>query len=100
MARTLLTPAPTDRSMWRKLLTHVHPDRGGHHDLFIWVHALQEYVAGDEVEEPPRYARREPPPHPTTGERVDFSDAAERFCTFAGLTDDAITLACEIEEPL
>ena len=31
MSRTL-TPAPTDRSMWRRLLRVVHPDGGGDGD--------------------------------------------------------------------
>ena len=36
MSRTL-TAAPTDRSMWRRLLHVVHPDKGGDAELFVWV---------------------------------------------------------------
>ena len=45
MSRTL-TPAPTDRTMWRKLIRVVHPDTGGEPDQFIWTKALYEYVWG------------------------------------------------------
>lgn len=43
------TPAPTDRSMWRRLLSRVHPDRGGDGELFVWARELQERVAGGTV---------------------------------------------------
>jgi hypothetical protein len=92
-----LTPAPTDRSMWRRLLRVVHPDTGGGHDLFIWTSALQEHVVGDHVEEP----RREPPPHYAQTERVDFSGAFNRFDSHEELTRHAVKVSESgaIDEP-
>jgi hypothetical protein len=76
-----LAPAPVhDRRYWRMLLRQVHPDvPGGSHDLFVWAQFLREHVAGDEIEEPSSRSRREPPKHHTTGDRIPFEDAYQRF---------------------
>jgi hypothetical protein len=87
-----LTPAPTDKVYWRKLLRRCHPDHGGSHDLFIWVDALREYVVGNAVEPQPRHVRRAAPQHPTTGDRIDFSAAQ-------GLSFGALAVADEVGEP-
>src|SRR5215204_1345975 len=79
--------------MWRRLIRLVHPDVGGDHDLFIWVRNLQEHVAGDGVEPLPREARREPPRHHTTGDRVDYTAAFDRADSFDVLTRQALALA-------
>lgn len=39
-----LTPAPTDKSMWSKVLLRCHPDHGGDDDLFICGHAARENI--------------------------------------------------------
>ena len=44
MSRTL-TAAPTDRSMWRRLLHVVHPDKGGDAELFVWVRKMSHSPA-------------------------------------------------------
>jgi hypothetical protein len=98
--RTLTSP-PTDRSMWRRLLSLVHPDRGGDHDVFIWTRELYEHVAGDGIEGARTYAeRRNPPPrYPTdAGDRIPFSEAA-RMGGFARLTEYALIVAEEVAEP-
>lgn len=42
------TLPPTEPSMWRKLLSRVHPDSVGSHELFIWVGAVRDagYIRG------------------------------------------------------
>jgi len=66
--------------MWKRLLKAAHPDvTGDDGALFIWVRSLQSLVAGDHIEEPPRRVRREPPRHTTTGDRISFDTAYERF---------------------
>jgi hypothetical protein len=95
--RTLTAP-PTDRRYWRRLLRAVHPDAGGDGDLFVWVRELQDHVAGDHPEPPPRHARRDPPRHHTTGERVDFTEAYNRYEGFYDLTVAALRLADTVPE--
>jgi hypothetical protein len=85
--------------MWRKLLAVAHPDQGGSNDLFVWVRELQEHVAGDGVEPLLREARRDPPSHHTTGERLDYTDAFDRAGSFDGLTRVAVMYADEVGEP-
>src|SRR5215216_2140346 len=98
MSRTL-TPAPTDRSMWRRRLRVVHPDGGGDEDMFVWVRNLQEYVTGDAIEEDPRHLRGEPPRHPRsfTAERIDYTQAFEKGRDFDDLTRRAVALADEVD---
>lgn len=100
MARTL-TPLPTDRGMWRRLFRIVHPDTGGEHDLFIWVQALQDHVAGDTYEEPPPLIHREPPQHQTSsaGDRIDFVAAYTNAANFHELTRLAVAMADDVGEP-
>jgi hypothetical protein len=98
VSRTLALP-PTDRSMWRQLLKLTHPDGSGSHDLFIWTRSLYEYVAGDAPEEAPPRARRQPPRHPTTGERVDYVDAYTNAGSFHELTRRAVDMASRVGEP-
>jgi hypothetical protein len=85
--------------MWRKLFRVVHPDTGGEHGLFIWVQALHEHVAGDAVEEAPPHTRREPPRHPTTGDRLDYVDAYTKADSFHELTRLAVAMADTVAEP-
>jgi hypothetical protein len=92
-------PPPADRHMWRILLRRVHPDHGGSHDLFVWARALYEYIAGDAIEPPPQEARRKPPQHPTTGERVPFHSAYDRAQSFEDLTCQAVAMADDLPEP-
>jgi hypothetical protein len=101
MPRTLTAP-PTDRSMWRKLLRVVHPDSSpviGDGELFVWCRSLQEYVVGDHLEEPPKSARRDPPKHPTSSERIDYTEAQDRADSFDTLTRAAVMYAEEVGEP-
>ena len=60
MSRTSTVP-PDDAAMWRKVLSRVHPDAGGDHDLFIWISSLKESVGNGDLA-PPRPPPREPPP--------------------------------------
>jgi hypothetical protein len=97
-----LTPAPTDKRMWRKLLRVVHPDSPsgvGDGDLFVWCRHLQEYVVGDALE-PPR-SEYEPPRRTTTEDspRVDFATASVKAESFGALTAQAVELGKELEEP-
>src|SRR5215207_5291584 len=85
--------------MWRRLLRHVHPDQGGDHDLFIWTNSIMELVAGDGLEPLPREAKRDPPRHPSTGERLDYMEAFNRADSFDGLTRAAVMYAEELPEP-
>lgn len=83
------------------MLRLAHPDHGGEHDLFVWVQALREHVAGDYIEDArTTYQRREPPPHPTSGagDRLDFTDAREHP-SFEDLTAHAVSMAASVDEP-
>jgi hypothetical protein len=94
-----LTPAPTDRAMWRRLMARCHPDQGGTDDLFVWVRELQQHVAGDDVV-PPR--RENVPQRRTTtadSPRLDYTDAFNKAESFAELTAQAVALADTLEEP-
>jgi len=58
---------------------------------------VYEYVAGDTIEPMPGQARREPPPHPQTGERIDFTAAFDRAGSFTELTRQAVRLARKLD---
>ena len=94
MPRTLTYP-PTDRSMWRRLLRHVHPDTGGDEELFVWCRYLQEHVTGAVVEEAPRQTQQ----HSTAGDRLDFSEAFAKAQSFAELTRIAVSVADAVGGP-
>jgi len=85
--------------MWRRLLRHVHPDTGGDAELFVWVRNLQEHVAGDSIEEAPHrgHTRHQPPPHPTTGERIPYEAAFDNAADFHDLTRQAVALAGNVD---
>jgi len=84
--------------MWRLLFRATHPDAGGREDLFVWVRALHEHVAGDQPEDVRSAGqRREPPRHHDrgssgAGDRVDYT-AAREYESFHHLTRAAIALA-------
>ncbi len=94
-------PAPTDKGMWRKLLSMAHPDRGGSHEVFIWTKALHEYVTGNSLEDlrTSSAEKRQPPRHHTTAERVDFSAVWAKGISFAVLTAKALNVAERVPEP-
>jgi len=88
--------------MWRRLLRRCHPDHGGEADLFVWVQALHDHVAGNDYEEASTYARRSPPQHPsgaTAGERIDFAEAYDLTSDFGELTARALAAAELVGEP-
>lgn len=97
MSRTL-TALPTDRGYWRKLLRVVHPDHSGDHDLFVWVTALREHVAGDYIEpvvdDRPRRARYRDY-SASESERVPF----DYYSDHDALTDRAVAMADAVAEP-
>jgi hypothetical protein len=98
MARTLAA-APTDRSMWRRLLRIVHPDTGGDEDLFIWTRNVQEHVCGSEpVYETPRYQPRPAPHYSPSEARIDYTEAFEKAQNFDDLTRQARLLANHVPE--
>jgi hypothetical protein len=94
-----LTPEPTDRSMWRRLLRVCHPDGAGDDALFVWVRELQQHVAGDDVE--PLRKENVPPRRTTMADspRVDYSDAFNKADSFEDLTRLAVDLADTLQEP-
>jgi hypothetical protein len=92
------TPHPTDRSMWRVLLKRCHPDSGGSSDLFVWVNHIREYVLDDTIEEPLPRVEREPPKHPTTGDRLDYTEAFS-FGSFTNLTRSAVDMGEQADSP-
>jgi hypothetical protein len=98
-----LTAAPTDRSMWRRLLRLTHPDGAGSHDLFIWARSLYEHVTGDAIEDArTRAERRQPSRHhesTSTGDRLDFSAAHSHAESFDDLTHRALGVAEEVGQP-
>jgi hypothetical protein len=96
MARTL-TPAPTDRAMWRRLLKRSHPDSGGTHELFIWATALRDHVVGAQEEPFPRVQAK--PERGDGPERIEFAHAFNRFGSFAELTQHAVRVGSSTLEP-
>jgi hypothetical protein len=89
-----VSPPPTDRRMWRRLIARAHPDTGGADDLFVWARSVYEHVVGDRIEDRrTRAERRRPPPHPTTGERIDFTRAFDVADDFEDLTERIVALA-------
>jgi hypothetical protein len=84
--------SPTDKGMWRRLLTRAHPDAGGDGELFVWTTALREHVAGDAIkpEAPPRPRRT----HEADTDRVPFEAGV-----FSDLTYCALVLARSVPEP-
>jgi hypothetical protein len=99
MSPRLDAAPPTDRGMWRRLFKRCHPDHGGEHALFIWVHALYDHVRGDALEDArTAYQRRQPPAHPATGERIDYT-AAYSAPSFGALTHRALRIGDEAGEP-
>lgn len=92
MPRTA-TPAPTDRSMWRRLLLRVHPDQGGDGELFVWARDLQGLVMGERDGcAGPGAATGGPGPT-----RVDFP--GEAGADHARLTDRAVAMAADVGSP-
>jgi hypothetical protein len=99
-----LTPAATDRSMWRRLLARTHPDAGGDGDLFVWARTLQENVCGGALEEghsttkkrsPTKEKRRRRSQEETS--RVPFEAAFEKAESFTDLTAQAVAMAQTVD---
>jgi hypothetical protein len=89
------TLPPNDRSMWRRVVSRVHPDAGEDHELFIWTVAVRDAVCGGELEaQIPRGELRAPSTQ-GTGERVPFDEDA----SLEVLTDRAIAMAEAVAEP-
>ena len=94
--RTATLPA-TDGAMWRKLLSRVHPDAGGEHELFIWTRAVQEHVLalGSFAGEDPGYRAAGESSAPGQPDRVDFPP----FVDHDLLTAHALKVAAEVGQP-
>ncbi len=90
------TPAPVDRSMWRRLLMLTHPDRGGDGELFVWTRSLQERVMGgcEACLGPDQRAAGEGG-FAEYAERVDFPDYADHD----RITSRALHMAADVGEP-
>ena len=89
------TLPPDDRVMWRRVVSRVHPDAGGDHELFIWTVATWDAVCGGELEaEIPRVERWAISTQ-GTGERVPFDEDA----SLEVLTDRATAMAEAVAEP-
>jgi hypothetical protein len=102
MSRTLTAP-PTDKRMWRRLMALVHPDRGGCHELFVWVTGLHEYVAGDDpepvVDDRSRRERYAASGANRNVERVPYEEAFGKAGRFAELAHQAVLIADDAGEP-
>jgi len=93
------TPAPLDdRSYWRRLLASVHPDRGGEHELFLFLTALREHVEG--------CSRQRDGIHPAHNrgyhhdkDRVPYDEALGFVDEHTMLTHRALSIAETVEEP-
>jgi hypothetical protein len=88
MTRTPTLPV-TDRSMWRRLLSRVHPDAGGSHELFIWAGAVRDLVCGQGLSprgDNSKESRRNEDPA-----RVPYPPGSD----FAALTARALAIAEE-----
>ena len=91
MTRTPTLPV-TDRSMWRRVLSRVHPDAGGDHELFIWAGAVRDLVCGQGLS--PRSAQDGNVTEPGSYEdpaRVPYPPGSN----FAALTARALAIAEE-----
>lgn len=77
-----------------------HPDGHGDHETFIWVSALREHVAGDDVE-PPRVVARYPatPQHRDDPERIPFDPDLGYVDEFVNLTHRALSSSKREVEP-
>jgi hypothetical protein len=62
MSPKTATLPPSEPLRWRKLLSKVHPDAGGDHELFIWAMNLRELVCERGL--PSRTVASPPPPPP------------------------------------
>ena len=84
------TLPPSDKTMWRRLVSRAHPDAGGDHELFIWTCATRDVICGGELgTEIPRRSREHNP------DRVPF----DPFADFGVLTDRAVTMADAVAQP-
>lgn len=96
MSPTTDTRPLTEPVLWRRLLARCHPDSGGDDALFVWATALREHFLGSGTG---GHARRDPSsPGGVDGGRLPF----EPNCApgaFDGLTDEALAMAREVEEP-
>jgi hypothetical protein len=89
-----LTPPPTNRRMWRRLVALTHPDRAEDEELFIWTRNVFEYVVGAAYAEAgPEDARSSSSVGSSVGERIDFTAAFDRFASFEDLTARASAMA-------
>jgi len=82
----------------------VHPDHGGDSELFVWVRALFEHVAGDSLEDERSSAeRRAQPKHHTppsqSADRIDFTSAYDLASSFDDLTMRAVEMSVSLGEP-
>ena len=82
--------------MWRRLLSRVHPDVGGSHELFIWTGAIKAIICDGQLHAgPERVSRRRDNSTPSDTERVPF----DPFADFGALTDRAVTMADAVAQP-
>jgi hypothetical protein len=67
------------------------------------VRSVYEHVTGDDIEDArTRAQRRQPPPHddsPSTGDRLDFTDAHSHAESFDDLISRALKVAEEVGQP-
>jgi hypothetical protein len=93
-------PASLDSpSYWRRLLATVHPDRGGDHELFLFLQALKEHVGecgGGSVSELCSSRHRDRHGH---HDRVPYDEALGFVDEHTMLTHRALSIAETVQEP-
>jgi hypothetical protein len=91
--------------MWRRVLSRVHPDAGGDHNLFIWTVAVRDEVCGSKSWSAASLAEdSEPDDQPSRWREGSASGTVDRvpfdqFADFEVLTDRAVTMASAVAEP-
>jgi len=92
-------PSLKDRSYWRRLLATVHPDRGGDHELFVFLQALKEHVeecAGGSVSKLCSSRHRD---RSDKQDRIPYDEALGYIDEHTMLTHRALSIAETVEEP-
>jgi uncharacterized protein YbaR (Trm112 family) len=91
MSRTVCAP-PTDRALWRKLVSLAHPDAHGDDALFVWANNVRQLVCEGGYGQSGQAQRTGAEPKP---ERIPF----EWYMPFEELTRRALRIAKEQEHP-
>lgn len=93
-----MTCTPTlpldDQRMWRKAVAAVHPDRGGSHELCVWIQAVRDAVVSNKPAPTPRAESPRPPHHRPQGPHAGDEPARVPFPENASF-DELTSLSLE-----